>query len=140
MKASTTRGTTALVYCLINSSLYTGTVHRWWSPPNWLDGRQGCSQLSTGLPPSSGLGWEEKRSEVQPLGRCQLTGTASVKAPLILGVQKPPRWVGKRFRDCRVAAPEKKTVKSPAGLKTRPAWLRQHHLGASPVDCHGDAA
>ncbi len=44
---STTRGTTALVYCLINSSLYTGTVHRWWSTPNWLDGHQGCSQLST---------------------------------------------------------------------------------------------
>ncbi len=28
------------------------------------DGQQGRSQLSTGLPPSSGLGWEEKRSEV----------------------------------------------------------------------------
>ncbi len=26
MEASATRGTTALVYCLINSSLYTGTV------------------------------------------------------------------------------------------------------------------
>jgi hypothetical protein len=47
VEASTTRGTTALVCCLINSSLYTGTVHRWWSTPNWLDGHQGCSQLST---------------------------------------------------------------------------------------------
>jgi hypothetical protein len=47
VEASTTRGTTAVVYCLINSSLYTGTVHRWWSTPNWLDGHQGCSQLST---------------------------------------------------------------------------------------------
>jgi hypothetical protein len=28
-EVSTTRGTTALVYCLINNSLYTGTVHRW---------------------------------------------------------------------------------------------------------------
>ncbi len=28
-----TRGTTALVYCLINSSLYTGTVQGWWSTP-----------------------------------------------------------------------------------------------------------
>jgi hypothetical protein len=36
VEASTTRGTTALVYCLINSSLYTGTVHRWWSTP--IDG------------------------------------------------------------------------------------------------------
>jgi hypothetical protein len=34
VEASTTRGTTALVYCLINCSLYTGTVHRWWSTPN----------------------------------------------------------------------------------------------------------
>ncbi len=47
VEVSATRGTTALVYCLINSSLYTDTVHRWWSTPNWLDGHQGCSQLST---------------------------------------------------------------------------------------------
>ncbi len=47
VEASTTRGTTALVYCLINSSLYTGTVHRWWSTSNWPDGHQGCSQIST---------------------------------------------------------------------------------------------
>jgi hypothetical protein len=72
--ASATRGTTALVYCLINSSLYTGTVQRWWSTPSCLDGHQGCSQLSTGLPTSSGLGWKEKRSEVQPLGGCPLMG------------------------------------------------------------------
>jgi hypothetical protein len=70
------------------------------------------------------------------------TGTASVKAVKALpvpGVQKPPRQVGKRFRDCRVAAPEKKKVKRPAGLRKRPAWLRQDHLGASPAVCRGDA-
>jgi hypothetical protein len=39
VEVSTTRGTTALVYFLINSSLYTGTVQRWWSTPNWLDGQ-----------------------------------------------------------------------------------------------------
>jgi hypothetical protein len=33
--ASTTRGTTALVYSLINSSFYTDTVQRVWSAPNW---------------------------------------------------------------------------------------------------------
>jgi hypothetical protein len=33
VEASETRGTTALVYCLISSSLYTGTVQRWWSTP-----------------------------------------------------------------------------------------------------------
>jgi hypothetical protein len=33
VEASETRGTTALVYCLINSSLYTGTVQGWWSTP-----------------------------------------------------------------------------------------------------------
>jgi hypothetical protein len=63
VEVSTTRGTTALVYCLINSSLhvYTGTVHRWWSTSNRLDGHQGCSQLSTGLPPElwPRLGGEE---------------------------------------------------------------------------------
>jgi hypothetical protein len=60
VEASETRGTTALVYCLISSSLYTGTVQGWWSTPptgltvsrgevhpNWFDGQQGCSQLST---------------------------------------------------------------------------------------------
>ncbi len=54
------RGTTALVYCLIGSSLYTGTVQGCWSTPptgltvgrgevhpNWSDGQQGRSQLST---------------------------------------------------------------------------------------------
>jgi hypothetical protein len=33
LEASETRGTTALVYCLISSSLYTGTVQGWWSTP-----------------------------------------------------------------------------------------------------------
>jgi hypothetical protein len=33
VEASETRGTTALVYCLINSSLYTETVQGWWSTP-----------------------------------------------------------------------------------------------------------
>jgi hypothetical protein len=33
-------GTTALVYYLINISLYTGTEHRWWSTPKWFDGHQ----------------------------------------------------------------------------------------------------
>jgi hypothetical protein len=60
VEASETRGTTALVYCLISSSLYTGTVQGWWSTPpigltvsrgevhpNWFDGQQGFSQLST---------------------------------------------------------------------------------------------
>jgi hypothetical protein len=35
-----------------------------WSTPDWSDRRQGCRQVSTGLPPSSGLGREEKRSSV----------------------------------------------------------------------------
>jgi hypothetical protein len=60
VEASETRGTTALVYCLISSSLYTGTVQGWWSTPptglrvsggevhpNWSDGQQGRIQLST---------------------------------------------------------------------------------------------
>ncbi len=53
------------------------------------------------------------------------TGTVSVeavKAPPVSGVQKPPCWVGKRFQDRLVAAPEKE-AKKPAILKTRPAWL-----------------
>ncbi len=31
VEVSTTRGKKVLVYCLINSSLYTGTVQGWWS-------------------------------------------------------------------------------------------------------------
>jgi hypothetical protein len=58
-----------LIYRRCTCTVQCGGVH-----PDWFDGQQGCSQLSTGLPPSSGLGWEEKRSEVQPLGRCPLTG------------------------------------------------------------------
>jgi hypothetical protein len=55
------------------------------------------------------------------------TDTASVeavKAPPVPGVQKPTRRVGKQFRDRRVAVPMKMKEKRPAGLKTRPAWLR----------------
>jgi hypothetical protein len=52
----------------------------------------------------------------------------AVKAPPVPGVQKPPRRVGKRFRDCHVVAPEKKKVKRLAGLRMRPAWLRRRGL------------
>jgi hypothetical protein len=50
-------------------------------------------------------------------------------------MQKPPHRVGKRFQDCFVVVPEKKKVKKPADLKTRPAWLRQGRLGVSPEVC-----
>ncbi len=71
-------------------------------------------------------------------------GTASVEAakalPVpVLGMQKPPRRVGKQFQDHFVAAPEKKKVKKPAGLKMRPAWLWQDRLGMSPAVCRGEA-
>jgi hypothetical protein len=42
----------------------------------------------------------------------------AVVAPPILGVQKPPRRVQKRFQDHRVAMPKKEKVKKPSGLKT----------------------
>jgi hypothetical protein len=69
------------------------------------------------------------------------TGTASVApvvAPQVPGVQKPPLRVGKQFWDCLVVTPEKKKVKRPGGLRTRPAWSQQDRLGASPAVCHGD--
>ncbi len=68
------------------------------------------------------------------------TGTASVDpvmAPPVRGMQKPPRRLGKRFRDCLEAAPERK-VKIPVGLKMRPAWLGQDCLGMNPAVCRGD--
>jgi hypothetical protein len=54
-------------------------------------------------------------------------------------MQKSSRQVGKRFRERLVEAPKKKKVKKPAGLKTRPAWLQQDRLGASPVVYRSDA-
>jgi hypothetical protein len=57
-------------------------------------------------------------------------GTASVgtmKAPPVPGMQKPACRVGKR-----------KEVNKPAGLKTKPAWLRQDRLNVNPAVCHGD--
>ncbi len=60
------------------------------------------------------------------------TGTASVEAVKALpvpGVQKPTRWVGKQFRGCLVAAPEKK-VEKPAGLQRRPSYWQRDRLGA----------
>ncbi len=74
-----------------------------------------------------------------PVGGTGTASVAPVMAPPVLGMQKPPRRVGKRFRDRLVAAPEKEKVKRPAGLRMRPAWLRQDRLGVSPAVCRGDA-
>jgi hypothetical protein len=59
-------------------------------------------------------------------------------APPVPGVQKPPCWVGKQFRDHLEAAPKSK-VKILAGLKTRPAWLQQDRLGVNLAVCRGKA-
>ncbi len=56
-----------------------------------------------------------------PVDRTGTASVAPVKAPPVLGVQKPPHRVGKRFRDRLEAAPKKKKAKIPAGLRTRPA-------------------
>ncbi len=74
-----------------------------------------------------------------PVDGTGIASVAPVMALLVPGVQKPPRQVGKRFRNRLVAAPMKEKVKRPAGLKTRPAWLQQDRLGASPAVCCGDA-
>jgi hypothetical protein len=63
------------------------------------------------------------------------TGTASVElmmTPPVPGMQKHPRRVGNWFRDRLEVTPER-NLKIPAGLKTRPAWLRQDRLGANPA-------
>jgi hypothetical protein len=58
-----------------------------------------------------------------------IVSVEALKAPPVPGVQKLPRQVGKRFRDCHVAAPEKRKVKRPADLRTRPAVINpQIHL------------
>jgi hypothetical protein len=65
------------------------------------------------------------------------TGTASVeavKAPLVPGVQKPPRRVGKRFRDHFVAVPEKR--KGAAGRSAAVQalrWLTATTLSRNPT-------
>ncbi len=74
-----------------------------------------------------------------PVDRTGTASVAPVMAPPVPGVQKPPPRVGKWFRDHLVAAPEKEKVKRPAGLRKRPAWLRQDCLGASPAVCRSDA-
>jgi hypothetical protein len=47
----------------------------------------------------------------------------TVTAPPVPGLQKPLRWVGKRFRDRFLAA----------AVQTTPAWTRRSHLGACPA-------
>ncbi len=69
--------------------------------------------MSTGLPPSSGLGLEGEEvrgptSWAVPVDGMGTASVAPVKAPPVLGVQKPPRRVGKQFRDRLVVAPGKK--------------------------------
>jgi hypothetical protein len=57
------------------------------------------------------LGGEEVRGPISWAVPVDGSGTASVapvKAPPVPGVQKPPRRVGKLFRDRLVAAPRRK--------------------------------
>jgi hypothetical protein len=76
VEASETRGTTALVYCLINSSLYTGTVQGWWSTPptgltvgrgevhpNWLTVSRGVGSSPQRVQPDRGHHCGSKRDE-----------------------------------------------------------------------------
>jgi hypothetical protein len=87
-------------------------------------------RFSTGLPPSSGLGWDKEEvrgpsseavsagvadtaadsaanSAVDSAGAADSAAVEALMAPPVPGVQKPPRWVGKRFRDRFEAAPLK---------------------------------
>jgi hypothetical protein len=118
VEASTRRGTTALVYCLIKSSLYciqvlyTGSgVH----PTGQTVTRDVASspQGSPELWPRPG--GEEVKGPTSGAVPVDETGTSSVeavKAPPVLGVQKPPRRVAKRFRERLVVVPEKRKVKT----------------------------
>jgi hypothetical protein len=40
-------------------------------------------------------------------GAADSAAVEMLMAPPVLGMQKPPRWVGKWFRECFVAAPLK---------------------------------
>jgi hypothetical protein len=66
VEGGTMRGTTALVYSVIHSSLYC--IQQLYKGdtvcPTGLTVSQGCNQASTGLPPSSAVGRDEERSEV----------------------------------------------------------------------------
>ncbi len=65
-----------------------------------------------------------------PIDRTGTVSVAPVMAPLVPAMQKPPCRAGKWFQDRLMVTPEEK-VKKAAGLKTRPAWLRQDRLGAN---------
>ncbi len=82
---------------------------------HWSDRRLGMLAGVHRAPPElwPRLGGEEVRGPTSLAVPVEGTGTASVapeKAPPVPvpGVQKPPRRVGKRFRDRLVAAPGKK--------------------------------
>ncbi len=62
----------------------------------------------------------------------------AVMAPLVPGVQKPPRWVGKRFWDHFAAAARLKAYR-PRDVQTTPAWPRGNRLGACPAVGRDDA-
>jgi hypothetical protein len=90
--------------------------------------------VSTGLPPSSGLGWEEVRGPSSEAVSAGVADTAAVSAaveplmaPPVPGVQKPPRWVGKTvpgpFRGGAVAE----------GLTTNGCWNVTRLAAADPL-------
>jgi hypothetical protein len=58
-------------------------------------------------------------------------------APPVQGIQKTDLQPEKQFLDHCLAAPEEGKVKKSAGLKTRPAWWWQDHLGTCLAVGHG---
>jgi hypothetical protein len=89
--------------------------------------------VSTGLPPSSGLGWEEKRSEVQPLWQCPLTGGYR-----ICGTCDRAAGPGR----AKTSSPGRKTVLGPScggagreGEETSGSESETHLVAAGPSGC-----
>jgi hypothetical protein len=112
-----TAAMTALVYSILHTRIYRGYVHVYWPRVSRYT-RKLTKTVLHRAPPElwPRLGNGEVRgpsSEAETAGVADTAGAAvsvaveTLVAPPVPGVQKPPRWVGKRFRDRFAAAPLK---------------------------------
>ncbi len=107
--------------------LYKGyTVHQ-----TGLTVSQGCSQVSTGLPPSPELwcqpAWGEVRGQISEAVTADGAGTDAVEtgmAPPVQDMQKTGRRPEKQFLDHCWAAPEEEKAEKPVGLQSIPPLWR----------------
>ncbi len=140
-----TAALTALVYSGLHTHLYRGYVQVYWLVVYHTrvylrtHGGKGGEEVrgpsseavSSGVADTVAVSTGAADSAAVSAGAADSAAVEALTAPPVPGVQKPPRWVGKRFRDHFAAALLLKAQR-PRGAQTMPAWPRRSCLDVWP--------